>query len=115
MLPDSTDTLEDEDIGERMVNNENGPYSPGLENLEAEAGKFSLYPNPSSGNFIVECAVSGVLTVFAADGRVVAEYKVGEGKTGLQLPQGISPGLYLTRYKPGNGGIPINKQLIYKP
>lgn len=114
MLPDSTDTLEDEDIGERMVNNENGPYSPGLENLEAEAGKFSLYPNPSSGNFIVESRGMARLAIIRLDGKLVAEYELKDGGNDVSLPKGLAPGVYIARYKP-DGRPPVSKKLIYQP
>lgn len=114
VLPEVEDSLEEESE-ERIVNNTGNHYNPGLQNVNASKSmKFALYPNPSSGNFIVECA-SGRLTVFAADGRQVADYDVAEGKTDVQLPAGLSPGVYLTRYKPKDGGLPVNKQLIYQP
>ena len=114
VLPDSTDTLEDEEIGERIANSQNEPYSPGLTNVNGEAGKFSLYPNPSCGNFIVESQGVAMLIVMSLEGRIIAQYELAGGKNEISLPKIIASGIYTVQYK-SDGRPPVNKKLIYQP
>jgi len=112
--PDSTDTLEDAEIEERIANSQNEPYSPGLSNINSEEGKFSLYPNPSSGNFMIESHGAARLAIVSLEGRTVAEYDVKEGRNEIWLPKGVAQGVYTVRYK-AEGKEAVNKKLIYQP
>lgn len=59
---------------------------------------FSLYPNPTNGNFIAESS-GGRLSLMSIDGRVLKEYKLKKGKERLELPESLAAGVYMIKYK----------------
>lgn len=112
VVPDSEDTTEETDPEERLAQ-QGQETTPGLGNVTGKNPGYSLYPNPTSGNFIVDCETEGGFVITAIDGRVIAEYKLKQGKNELELPAGIVSGVYLTRYEPVKGE-PVIKKLIYR-
>jgi hypothetical protein len=80
-------------------------------NKEADLG---VYPNPTTGEFIVDCA-GGTLSLVSIDGRVLKEYEAAEGKTELQLPQSLTPGVYMLKYTPEKGTGSTLTRLVYQP
>jgi hypothetical protein len=85
---------------------------PEISNINAETSQFSLYPNPTSANFIVESG-GGQLLIMSLDGRVAKEYTLEEGKVKLELPEGFATGVYLVKYKGENSEKVL--KLVYQP
>jgi hypothetical protein len=90
------------------------PEIPGISNLHTGERRFAIYPNPTNGNFIVDCA-GGTLSLVSIDGRVLEKYEASEGKTELRLPASLSPGIYLLRYTAANGSGNTLTRLVYQP
>jgi uncharacterized protein YjdB len=73
-------------------------------NNSAPAISLSLYPNPTSGSFIVTSPEAGTLTVYALDGKAVAQYPVKAAMNEFALPHGVAAGVYMCRFNGVNGG-----------
>ena len=80
-----------------------------------EIQPFSIYPNPSLGNFTIKTTGSGKFVLYTLPGQKLQEYKISSGQNDFQLPKNISPGLYLGEYLSDNGGVVNKVQIIYKP
>lgn len=69
----------------------------------AVAGKFRVYPNPSSGrNFKIESLLSvSAIRVYDMSGRLVTEQAINSGNNSFSLPN-LSKGVYLLSVKTDN-------------
>ena len=76
---------------------------------------FSVYPNPTFGSIMINTTMSGRFTLFTMLGQQLAEYTVTSGSTNMQLPTGISPGIYIGKFKSDNGRITQEVRLVYQP
>jgi len=88
---------------------------PGIGSLNKKENSFSLYPNPTNGNFIVKANGRGKLTLCNQLGQKIAEYRTAEGETQLSLPQGMSSGIYIGRYVSDKDGSIETMRLLYNP
>jgi hypothetical protein len=71
---------------------------------ELEAGKFSIHPNPTSGNVIVDMPASGSITVNISDvtGRIVRTERIANAGTSLEIDlSGQASGTYFLEVKNG--------------
>ncbi len=75
---------------------------------------FSLFPNPTNGGFTVYAPHSGTISVCDLQGRVVLSTTLQKGNNDLNLPAGLSAGMYLCRYTAEKGESIIVK-LVYQP
>ncbi len=74
-----------------------------------------IYPNPSSGNFIVETPVAGSLMIYTVDGRKLWDaYKIPVGITHISLPNYLARGFYMCRFI-GEDGSSATEKLVLKP
>jgi uncharacterized protein YjdB len=82
--------------------------------ITKEDAMISIFPNPTNGSIVVRASSAGRLMVFAIDGKEVASFKVAEGANAIDLPTGLSEGVYMCRYIGDNGEYLVVK-LVYKP
>jgi hypothetical protein len=73
------------------------------EEPNAAVTDMHLYPNPTTGAFTIETGTSGILIVYAVDGREVARFDVGTGARTLELPHGLANGIYQCRFMANDG------------
>ncbi|MES2702142.1 MAG: FG-GAP-like repeat-containing protein [Bacteroidota bacterium] len=86
------------------------PANPGG---SVRANDFQLYPNPTTGSFMVEASDNGRLIIYTLDGRELANHSITAGATRIELPKGIASGVYMCRYL-GNGGQTVIVRLVYE-
>jgi len=87
---------------------------PEIGSLNKKEYSFSLYPNPTNGNFIVDCLSAGKLAVYSIDGRKQVDYQLKAGKTELSLPANVLPGLYIGRYTNNKDGREEVIRILYQ-
>lgn len=75
---------------------------------------ISVYPNPTSGAFVLKSAFAGSFTVFTIDGKEILHTPVVVGENALNLPNGIAAGIYMCRFN-GDEGNTYMVRLIYQP
>lgn len=69
-----------------------------VEGVERERERsINIYPNPNAGNFTIESKKQGVLVVTNLQGQFMGKYEIMKGKNFIQLPKGISEGVYVGR------------------
>ncbi|MES2701307.1 MAG: T9SS type A sorting domain-containing protein [Bacteroidota bacterium] len=84
---------------------------PGL----PQGDEVLLYPNPTSGSFTIACPDDGVAELYNMQGQHVAHYAVKKGNTEISLPKNLAAGVYVCRYVPANGGVPVVVRVVYEP
>lgn len=60
--------------------------------------EIRVWPNPADGQITVTSSRSETLKLLTADGRYLADYVINKGDTNLQLPQGLSEGVYILEF-----------------
>jgi uncharacterized protein YjdB len=78
------------------------------------AVEFAVYPNPSAGNMVLSSPVTGNMTIYTMDGKVVQQFVITESVTPLTLPQGLAAGIYMCRFA-GSDGVVKMVKLVYEP
>jgi hypothetical protein len=73
----------------------------GVENTANDV--LQLYPNPNTGNFVVNAKTKGTLYVNNIQGQQVAEYNISTGKTNITMPKSVSAGVYVGRFVQDDG------------
>lgn len=62
----------------------------GIDNISIENLHFIVYPNPTTGNFTVECTlpqnITGTLKIYDSHGTLMKEYAVFEGCNSIEVP-----------------------------
>ena len=95
-----------------------GPDTVGnltVQDIQPPENGISIYPNPSNGSITVDAQRAGSLTLFSMEGRQIAVYAAPGGKTLLQLPRALAPGIYMAVFKPDTGGAEKVIRLVYQP
>jgi hypothetical protein len=84
--------------------------------VEAVSGKvsLSLYPNPTSGKFTLNTPERGTAWLMNLQGQQVAEFAINPGKTELQLPALMMPGMYMIRFEDSISGATGVVRLMYQ-
>ena len=94
---------------------ENGLCAPtAVPLVEPPGSSFSLFPNPSTGAFSLNCIQSGVVIIYNMQGQQVAEYKVMPGENTVRLPIGLAAGVYMVQYMGEAGSAPVVVRLVYE-
>ncbi len=74
-----------------------------------------IYPDPTFGSVSVRCGEEGVLDVYDLCGRQAATYAIKSGTTEVQLPDGLSTGVYLCRFQPRQrNSPPVFVKILYE-
>ncbi len=74
----------------------------------------ALYPNPTSGAFSIDVSETGMLVIYSIDGRIIGSCPISKGTTKIELPAGLTQGLYACYYKGNDGKVDMMK-LVYEP
>lgn len=85
-----------------------------VQQMAMSSGEMSLYPNPTDGHFVVEAAEEATMQLYDVQGRMMCEYKVGVGKTALEIPTRLTAGVYLARLY-NKSGLQQMVRLTYEP
>lgn len=72
------------------------------------------YPNPTSGRINVETGIACEVLLLTIDGKVLEQYKVVAGITGLNLSPGLAAGVYILSFKGEDGSVHMLR-LVYEP
>lgn len=75
---------------------------------------FSLFPNPSTGEFSVKCS-GGRLGISNIQGQELLVYNLNPGTTAITLPKKIAAGIYIVKYYPKDGIATQVTRLVYQP
>jgi uncharacterized protein YjdB len=75
---------------------------------------ITVYPNPTSGAFTVEAPVAGTLTIFSIDGKVAGQFAVTGTATTVNMPFGLTAGMYMCQFVAENGRSTVVR-LAYRP
>jgi len=76
---------------------------------------FSVFPNPNYGNFTVSTSIAGRFSLYTTDGRWITDYEIATGTNEQQLPQSLSPGIYMGVFRPADGSLQKTVRLVYEP
>jgi hypothetical protein len=76
---------------------------------------FSLFPNPTYGNFTIKASSAGKFTLYTLLGQKIYEYFVNAGQAQLQLSGRLATGMYTGIFKPDDGSMAIAIKLVYQP
>jgi hypothetical protein len=85
----------------------------GVGSLNPLRGDLALYPNPNRGEFYLALTSSyapfkgGSFAVTDVTGRTVASYIISETKTLIQLPAGISSGIYVGKFTDADRNVSV--------
>jgi len=84
--------------------------------LAPPASELKVWPNPTAGAIIVSAPGAGVFILYNMLGQQVATYKIKSGETAIQMPAGISAGVYVCQYMAaGNDKSQEVVRLVYQP
>jgi hypothetical protein len=70
---------------------------------EDEVASFRVYPNPTTGVFNVESSLSGNLSIYTYDGKLINEYQLNGNTTTVALPSDLAAGIYICQFRFDNG------------
>jgi len=76
---------------------------------------FSVFPNPTTGEFTLKSPQSGTVIIYNMQGQQVMENKVMAGATNLRLPSGVGAGVYMVKYEGEGNNVPVVLRLVYEP
>ena len=89
--------------------------SVGVNNVSA-ANDIQLYPNPTQGTFYLASPMAsgstGIFTISNMQGQQVASYNIDQAKTLIQLPNGISAGIYLCKLTGADGASHVTRLVV---
>jgi hypothetical protein len=74
----------------------------------------TIYPNPTTGSFVISSQLAGTLSVWSIDGKLVYNKAIEDEETQISLPAGITSGIYVCRFTDINGVASIVR-LNYQP
>ncbi len=74
----------------------------------------TIYPNPTTGSFVVSTQVPGTLSVWSIDGKLVFNKAIADKETSIVLPAGITSGIYVSRFTDIEGNSTVVR-LNYQP
>ena len=78
---------------------------------ESTKGVLNLYPNPNNGTFLINSNVSGMLSVFDLQGRMVHSQKINNGLSTGEIAN-VSSGTYIVKLNSENGESLTDKLII---
>ena len=81
----------------------------------AGAEQAFVYPNPTTGIFMMETSTSGLVTIMGSDGREIIRFGIGKGVSELKLPANSTPGIYTVIFEAEGSGAKTTRKLVYKP
>ncbi|GAA4465926.1 hypothetical protein GCM10023093_18980 [Nemorincola caseinilytica] len=90
------------------------PGADAEENTIPQPVQVSVFPNPTHGAITVESPVAGTFSIYALDGRMVAQHTIDALHQAVSLPQGLAAATYLCRFI-GNDGSVYTTRLVYEP
>ena len=64
----------------------------------ATASDIRFFPNPTTGALTIESATDGEFFVISVDGKMIANYTITGGATTINLPNTLTPGIYVGRF-----------------
>ena len=106
-------TLGDTTLG-RAANN--GGNIPALTNVNRDAApSFTVFPNPTSGNFTIQATGAGKFVLYNLLGQQLQQYMVAAGTTELRLPANLPAGIYTGLFKAENNKMIKEVKLVYQP
>jgi len=81
----------------------------------AQEAEFSLFPNPNNGRFTVNCPEPGVISIWNLQAQQLHSIPIHSGKSSLELPGSITPGIYLCKYQSSTSGKGKTLRLLFQP
>ncbi len=82
--------------------------------VEHATSPFRLYPNPATTFVNIETGSTGVLAIYALDGRVVKTVKIDGYSAMISLSDSLSAGVYMCRFT-GADGSTNSVRLVLEP
>ncbi len=76
--------------------------------------EVTLYPNPTTGSFTFETTKPGWLSIVSIEGKQIANFEIKEGSNELQMPEGVSSGIYIASFRANHGEDIVRVRLIYQ-
>ena len=73
----------------------------GMTNPQGDVVNVSVYPNPSDGKFILETNVSGIITFYSMEGKMLFEEKILNSTNSIDASH-LNTGIYLYQFKQNN-------------
>lgn len=78
------------------------------------AKEVNIYPNPTSGRFVISTSVTGTIDIYSIDGKLVYTNAIVAEQTTITLPYSLTSGIYVCRFTDNNGHT-TNIRLSYHP
>ncbi|HYD20240.1 MAG TPA: T9SS type A sorting domain-containing protein [Flavipsychrobacter sp.] len=90
----------------------NGCEIPGcnpnfIKELKHNPQSITVYPNPTTGEFMVESKDEGSAVISDLQGRVIERIHIAKGKNPMSLPACLVAGVYLLQYRNEKGAVNV--------
>ncbi|MBS1585982.1 MAG: T9SS type A sorting domain-containing protein [Bacteroidetes bacterium] len=95
----------------------NGCTPTGTPNIVGKASiniNLIVYPNPTAGNVNVASNVGGILQICNLQGQCLAEYRISEGLTNINLPYQMPSGILFGKFYAKDGSR-TSTRIVYQP
>lgn len=84
-----------------------------IETIGAE-NSVIIQPNPFHDRLIVNVNQSGLFTLYTIDGRVVMQQKLMQGENSINVPAGITSGIYIAMFKNENNKLINYMKIVHE-
>ena len=81
----------------------------------ANNNDVSIFPNPTTGSFIITTKYAGTLYIYNMQGQIVSKNEISGKTTAISLPATISTGMYIAAFISQNTGSKQTFRLIVAP
>jgi hypothetical protein len=85
----------------------------GVNNTTASDISLQVFPNPSNGAFNIRTSGPGTFYLFSMEGKSIGEYVVTDNKAIVNIPVGLSTGIYIGRFV-NTDGATTDVKLVYE-
>ncbi len=69
-----------------------------VSNQQVTRNNIAIYPNPTTGRFIVNASLPGNIIIYNIEGMITGQYNIAQGTNTFQIPNNVSPGIYIVKY-----------------
>ena len=86
-----------------------------VKNISVEGNSFTVFPNPTNGALVVRTSCMGTFILYTLIGQQLMQYPAEKGSNNFYFPCNLSPGIYLGKFIPDEGGQMKEVKIIYQP
>lgn len=87
--------------------------STSVNKTQALGSQIDIYPNPTTGSFVLDVKQNGTLRLLDIYGKEVSKLEIHSGKNHVLFPQSTANGIYIARFESADGTV-SNTRLMYQ-